>query len=50
MAAAFRALVQARNTCKRFQPGKTIDDTVLKDVLEMTLVGIVCNATKFNIL
>lgn len=39
-ASIFRSIVQARKTCRRFQPGNRIPDAVLKDVFESTLVSI----------
>jgi hypothetical protein len=37
-ASMFRSIVQARKTCRRFQPGRRIPDAVLKDVFESTMV------------
>jgi hypothetical protein len=39
-AAVFRAISEARRSCNRFQPGRTIPHEILKDVLETSLVGV----------
>mmetsp|Transcript_8419 Transcript_8419/g.20680 ORF Transcript_8419/g.20680 Transcript_8419/m.20680 type:complete len:266 (-) Transcript_8419:861-1658(-) len=36
-ASIFRSIVQSRKTCKRFQPGRLIPDTVKEDILRSTL-------------
>lgn len=39
-ASIFRSIVQSRKTCRRFQPGRIIPETVKEDVLRSTLVRI----------
>jgi hypothetical protein len=36
--AAFRRIVHKRKSCYRFQPQRTIDAEILKDILESTIV------------
>ena len=38
-AAVFRSIVQKRKSCFRFQPGRTVESPILKDILESTMVS-----------
>ena len=39
LANSFRTIAKARHSCKRFQPGKTIPNDQLKDILKTSLVS-----------
>lgn len=39
-AAVFRSIAQKRKSCFRFQPERSIEPLVIKDILESTMVSI----------